>query len=113
MRNRISRRQRRRIEAAANVTVHPLHDVDMRRHPSSQALGGSAARPVVPGAPRRGLVRRAKAYLARRYVDKLGTAVVPTLVAGAVVLVAVGLIVGVVVGAVLAANTTRRVPGEW
>lgn len=112
---RLTRRERRAIDQAENVRVHPAADLDAatRRHPSSQAPGGvTAARSVsTGGAPRPGLVRRAKAYLARRYVDKLGPAVVPPLVAGAVTLVAIGVIVGLVLGVVLA--TSVRHTGEW
>ena len=101
---RMTRRQRRQLATPAGqaVAVHPMLDDAIARHPSSQAR-----RHISRG----GLVRRAKAYLARRYVDKLGPAIVGPLVAGAVVLVAVGVLVGIALGIALAAGTDR--PGEW
>lgn len=115
-RDKISRRQRRRIERAGDVvSVHPAADVAaaMARHPSSQdPRRRVSAAPSQPAPRAGGLVRRARAYVARRMVDKIGPAVVPPLVAGAVVLVAVGVVVGLALG-LLAAASIRNVPGEW
>ena len=107
MRNhhRLTRQQRRelRTEAGQAVTVHPTLDDAMARHPSNQARAAS-----VPPSGRPGLVKRARAVLARRMVDKLGPAVVPPLVAGAVVLVTVGLVVGLCLGIAMAALARRE-----
>lgn len=112
-RTNLTRRQRRQLrsEAGQAVAVHPAltHDLAVQdalhRHPSNQDPGGRAPRSVPSGRPGRpGLVMRAKGYMARRYIDKLGPAIVAPLVAGAVVLVVVGVVVGLVLGLILAAG---------
>ena len=110
---RLTTRRHRRDDS--NVIPFPAAGLDaaIARHPSSQDPRAGVSRPASSGRPRPGgLVRRARTALARRYLRKLGPAVVPPLVAGAVALLAVGVIVGLVLGVALATSAYRPEPGE-
>jgi hypothetical protein len=93
-----SRRQRRAIAAAPNVTDL---DAAMRRHPSNQAPPAGVPAHSLAAPARRGLVKRARAALVRRQVERHVPALVPRVVAAAGALILVGIVIGVALGVAL------------
>lgn len=104
-----TRRERRAIAAAHNVTDL---DAAKRLHPSHQAPPASGSASPYASPARRGLVKRARAYLVRREVERQAPLLVPRLLAAAGALVLIGVVLGIAIGVALVVAAMDSEPEE-